>query len=51
MQEAGLDTTPRIKSVCKVPPGAGGQQLFVPSKANRVYICHQGVADSVEATR
>jgi len=49
--DAGLDTTRRVESVCKVPPGAGVLRLLVTSVAVGVFIDRRSVADGVEATR
>jgi hypothetical protein len=51
MQDAGLHTTRRIESVCKVHPGAGVLQLLVTGVAVGVFIGRRSVADRVEATR
>jgi hypothetical protein len=49
MLDAGLDTTRRVESVCKVPPGIGVLQLRVTGVAVGVSIDHPSVADGVEA--
>jgi len=51
MPDAGLDTTRRVESVCKVPPGAGVLRLLVTGVAVGVFIDRRSVADGVEATR
>jgi len=51
MPDAGPDTTRRVESVCKVPPGAGVLRLLVTSVAVGVFIDRRCVADGVEATR
>jgi len=51
MPDAGLDTTQRVESVCKVPPRAGVLRLLVPGVVVGVFIDHRSVADRVEATR
>jgi hypothetical protein len=51
MPDAGLDTTRRVESVCKVPPGAGVLRLLVTGMAVGVFIDRRSVADGVEATR
>jgi hypothetical protein len=50
MPDAGLDTTRRVESVCKVPLGAGVLRLLVTGVAVGVIIDHRSVADGVEAT-
>jgi hypothetical protein len=50
MPDAGLDTTRRVESVCKVPPGSGVLQLLVTGVAVGVFIDRHSVADGVEAT-
>jgi len=50
MPDAGLDTTQRVESVCKVPPGAGVLRLLVTGVAVGVFIDLRSVADGVEAT-
>jgi len=51
MLDAGLDMTPRIKSVCVIPLGSGAVRLLVPGVAVRVIIDRRCVADGVEVTR
>jgi len=51
MPDAGLDTTRRIESVCKVLPGEGVLRLLVPGVAAGVFIDCRSVADGVEAMR
>ena len=51
MPDAGLDTTRRVESVCKVPPGAGVLRLLVTGVAVGGFIDRRSVADGVEATR
>jgi len=51
MPDAGLDTTRRVESVCKVPPGAGVVRLLVTGVAVGVFIDCRSVVDGVEATR
>jgi len=51
MPDAGLDTTRRIESVCKVPLGASVLRLLVTGVAVGVFIDRRSVADGVEATR
>jgi len=51
MPDAGRDTTRRVESVCKVPPGAGVLRLLVPSVAVGVFIDHRSVADGAETMR
>jgi len=51
MPDAGLDTTRRVESVCKVPPGAGVLRLLVPGMLVGVFIDRHSVADRVEVTR
>jgi hypothetical protein len=48
--DAGLDTTRRIESVCKVPPGDGVLQLLVPGVAVGVFIERRNAGDWVEVT-
>jgi hypothetical protein len=50
MPDAGLDTTRRFESVCKVPPGAGVLRLLVTGVAVGVFIDRRCVADRVEVT-
>jgi hypothetical protein len=49
MPDAGLDTKLRVKSVCKVPTGAGVRPLRVPGVAAGEFIEHHSVAEWVEA--
>jgi len=51
MPDAGLDTTRRVESVCKVSPGVGVLQLPVPGLAVGVFTDRRSVADVVEVTR
>jgi len=50
MPDAGLDTTRRVESVCKVPQGVGVLRLLVPSVAVGVFIDRRSVADGVDVT-
>jgi len=50
MPDAALDTTRRIESVGKVPPGAGVLRLLIPGMAVGVFIDRRSVADGVEVT-
>jgi len=51
MPNAGLDTTRRLESVCKVPPGAGVLRLLVTGVAVGVFIDHRCLVDGEEAMR
>jgi len=51
MPDVGLDTTRRVESVCKVPPGVDVLRLVVPGMAVGVLIDCRSVADGVEVTR
>ena len=51
MQDAGLDTTRRVASVCEVPLGTSVLQLLLPGVVVGVLIDRRCVADAVEATR
>jgi hypothetical protein len=50
MPDEGLDTTRRVESVCKVPPGAGVLRLLVPGVAVEVMIVPRCAVDGVEVT-
>jgi hypothetical protein len=50
MPDAELDTTRRVESVWKVPPGAGMLRLLVTFMAVGVFIDRCSVADGVKAT-
>jgi hypothetical protein len=51
MQDAGLDTTRCIDSVCMIPLGAGVLRLLVPGMAFGVIIDRHCVEDGVDVTR
>jgi hypothetical protein len=51
MPDSGLDTTRRVESVCKVPPGAGVLQLLVTGVEVGVVIDCRSAADGVKAMR
>ena len=51
MQDAGLDATRRVESVCMVPLGAGVLRLLVPGVAVGVFVDRRCVADGVDVTR
>jgi hypothetical protein len=50
MPDAGLDTTRRVESVCKVPAGAGVPCLLANSVALGVFIDRHSVVAGVEPT-
>jgi hypothetical protein len=50
IQDAGLDTTRCVESVCMVPLGAGVLRLLVPGVVVGVIIDCHCVADGVEVT-
>jgi len=51
MLDAGLDTTRRDESVCKVPPGVGMLRLLVPGVAVGGFIDRRSVVDGVKVVR
>jgi hypothetical protein len=50
MPDAGLDSTQRVESICKVPQGAGVLRLLVTGVAVAVFIDSCRVVDREEAT-